>query len=118
MRAEEEVYAGLSGDAAITALVATRIYPDLAAQSVSLPLIVFERRATQPIVTIHDDLPAASKVSISASAWAKNRLEAEQIADAIQIALRMIGISVNRFAHYDPDTAAHAAVVDFDVWEL
>lgn len=118
MSAESEVLAALVGAAGVVALVQSRIYTDSAEQGVALPLIVFERRATAPVTTIHDGVPVAAKVTVAVSVWAKTRLVAEQIADAVQVAMGAVGVCINRFAHYDNDTTAHAAVLDFDVWEL
>lgn len=116
--AEVEVYRALTAASGITDLVGLRIYPDIATQGAMLPLIVYERRSSAPVNTIHDGLPAASKVSVALSAWAKSRIAAEALGDAMEIALRGEGVTVNRFGHYDDQTASHAAVIDFEIWEL
>ncbi len=118
VRAEIQFYTAVVADAALTAAVASRVYPDIAAEGAPLPLIVYERRSSEPVTTIHDGAPVASKVSISASCWAKTRLAAEQLGDEMQLAVHQVASSVNRFGHYDQDTAAYAAVIDFEVWEI
>lgn len=118
MSAEIDVYTALKNAVGVTAIVAGRIYPDVAQQNVLPPLIVFERTASEPVTTIHDGAPVASKVTVSVSGWATTRLLAEQIGDAAQLALHTVGISVNRFGHYDDQVAAYASVIEFEVWEL
>ena len=117
MSAEVEFFSAISSAATVTALVGARIYPDVAQQESVLPLIVFERTATEPVTTIHDGFPVAAKVTLSMSVWATTRLVAEEIADATVLALRQHAIVVNRFGHFDDETGAHAAVIEFEIWE-
>ncbi len=117
MRAEEQAYAALAAAGGVVALVADRIYPDQAAQGADLPLIVFERTDTEPVSTIHDGPPIASKVTISASAWARTQLEADQVADQMQIAMHLVGHPVNRFSHVDETTGSRASAIQFEVWQ-
>ncbi len=118
MRAEQQIYQALLADAGVTALVDDRIAPDIAEQGWLPPLVVYERTTTEVTATIHQGAPVASKVTISASAWATTPLAAQQIADAMEVALRDVGICVDRFSSFDDTTAMHAAVVSFEVWEL
>jgi hypothetical protein len=118
IRAEQQVYAALSADSAVVALVGDRIYPDIASVNASLPLVVFERTATLPTSTIHANTPVAAKVTISASAWAVDPLDAQSIANAMEAAMNIVAPPSGRFNHFDEATGAHASVVDFDVWEI
>lgn len=118
MSAETIVFSGLSSSVEVTTLVGTRIYPDVAAQGSSLPLIVYERRASEIITTIHDGYPIATKSTMVVSSWADTKLAAETIAENAQIALRTMATSVDRYGNYDEDTGSHAAVVEFEVWEI
>lgn len=118
MSAESEFYSALTGAAGVTTIVGVQIYPDIAPEGNLPPMVVYERRGSVPVTTIHDDLKAASKVSLSATCWSLSRISAEHLGDEVEIAMRQTGISVNRFGHYDAQKRAYASVIDFEVWEL
>ena len=50
---EEDLFARLSGDAAVAALVGTRIYPIRAPQAAALPRIVFARQEGENLGTLN-----------------------------------------------------------------
>ena len=118
MSAESELHAALVGYSGVTSLVANRIYPYIASPKADLPLIVYERTSTEVHSTIHDSTPVAEKASVSASAWSRTRAQAEEIADAMQIAMSQTGIPVNRFGQFDQESDAHAVIVEFEIWQL
>lgn len=116
--AESQTRAALDASADLVALVAQRIFFQVAAQGSKLPLIVFERTASEPLSTIHDGAPVATKVTLSISAWSRLADQAAAIADLFTAAMHEAGQSVNRLTHYDETTELHATIVDFEVWEL
>lgn len=52
MQIEEAIFAKLTTDAAVSALVSTRVYPGQAPQSSALPLIVYQQAAQQKLQTL------------------------------------------------------------------
>ena len=117
-RAEQQVHDAMTASSAITAVVGTKIYPDQGAEASSIPLIVYERTATEVITTVHDGQPVASKVTMVVSIWAGTRLTAEQVGDAVETSVRAFARTTNRFSHLDEETQAYASVVELEVWEV
>jgi hypothetical protein len=117
MTAETHLYATLTAASAVTALVSTRIYPDVAPQEVAVPCIAFSRTATEYIQTIHGPV-VAQRVSLEISCMASTRSSAEQIADAVTVAATAARfIPVGRSADFDPDSGLWAAVLTADYWQ-
>lgn len=52
MTLEEAIYGKLTGDAAVTALLGTRVYPGQAPQSSNLPVLVYQRASQKKLVTL------------------------------------------------------------------
>ncbi|MGR8921869.1 MAG: tail completion protein gp17 [Gammaproteobacteria bacterium] len=90
MSAESDIYDDLSGAAAVTALVSTRIYPDVRPQDDALPAIVYLRESTEPINTISGSVIGA-EVTLAVICIAETRTAAEAVADAAQTALATTG---------------------------
>lgn len=117
MSAEQQLYAALAGSPEIVAAVKTRIFPDVAPEKYEAPMIVYSRLSSEPITTIHDNDPVASKVQMTAHAWATTRPAAEAIADLFGPATREFARQVNRLGHFDVDSKLFGALVDFEIWE-
>lgn len=86
MSAETDLYAALSANTALAAIVGARIYPDAIPEDQALPAVVYQRASTAPISTIHGSA-IAEDVRFSITAWAKTRATADGAADAIAAAL-------------------------------
>lgn len=86
MSAETQLYTLLAGAAGVTALVSTRIYPDLVPEAKDPPYIGYERVSTEPVTTLEGTV-LASKAGMAVACWATTRVVAEQIADAVVAAL-------------------------------
>ena len=111
MSTETVLFALLAADAGIGALVADRIYPEVAPQDVDRPLIVYQRESTQPLYTIHGTL-ALQSVYVVISCYASSRAEAETIGDAVITALSGSAFeALDRTGGYDPDLLVHSVTI-------
>lgn len=107
MSTETVLFALLAADAAVDALIADRIYPEVAPQDTSRPYVVYQRESTQPLYTIHGTL-ALQSVFMSLTCYAATRASAEDIADAVVVALAASTFELlDRTGGYDPDLLVH-----------
>ncbi|MGL4480450.1 MAG: DUF3168 domain-containing protein [Aeromonas veronii] len=113
MSAESSLYAILTADAGVIALVGDRIYPDLIPEGKVAPYIGYERVATDPIATIHGTI-LGTDVGFVVACWADTRLQAEQVADAVATAMQAAGhVYTGRGAELDEATGRLAATLDY-----
>lgn len=114
MSAETELYAALSGQAGLTALVSTRIYPDAIPEGKPLPAVVYIRSSTQPTYTIGGVL-VCEDVHFMITGWAESRSDADAVADEIAAALTLAGNpSLDRSGGFDAETGLFAASIECD----
>lgn len=84
--AEQAIYAVLSGNAPITALVGGRIYPTQLPQEVVWPAISYARVSDVPARALGVDLaPTQSRFQVSA--WGQSYDSAKDVASAVRNAL-------------------------------
>lgn len=115
MSAESTLYGILSTAAGVTALVDTRIYPDLIPEEKAAPYIGYERVSTDPVNTIHGTT-LAQDVGLVIACWADTRLAAEALADAVETAMRAAGhLYTARGAEMDEATGRLAARLDYSL---
>lgn len=113
MSAESAVKTALEA-AGVTALVSTRVYPDVRPQEDDLPAIVYYRTATQFVPTIHSSI-ALTRAQIAVGSYAATRAGAEAVADAAQAALLAAGfVPLNRAGDYDSDTDGYIVAALFE----
>jgi len=113
MSTETEVYAALSGDAGVTALVSTRIYPDVRPQDSAVPCVVYVRSGTQVIQSIHGPV-LATIPQIDVTAISATRAECEAVSNAVLTALVAAGFNYSdRAAEYVPDADAFVSTLFF-----
>lgn len=85
------LYGKLSATAAVTALVSTRIFPDMATQDATYPFIVYTNDATQP-TDVKDSGSPLDVVTMSVMIYSNSYSQAQDIAAAVRTALdRMTG---------------------------
>jgi len=85
------LYGKLSATAAVTALVSTRIFPDMATQDATYPFIVYTNDATQP-TDVKDSTSPLDVVTMSVMIYSNSYSQAQDIAAAVRTALdRMTG---------------------------
>ncbi len=104
MSAETELYAALSGASAVTALVSTRIYPDVVPQEQTVPAIAYARTDTEYLTTIHSAVPLGQFVSLEVVCMAEARDDADAVADAAITALGAAAfVLLTRAQEFDND---------------
>lgn len=112
MSAETELYTALSGLAALTALVSTRIYPDVIPEDAIMPAVVTARQSTEPVISI-SGVKLGEFAQMTVSGWAATRTLSESIGDQITEALRLAGNpATNRAGGYDEETGFFSVSID------
>jgi len=117
MSAETQLYAALSAYAGLSALVSTRIYPDVLPERAAYPAVVFSRERTVPIRSISNHYFGAD-VAMQIGCWAASRSAADAVAVAVAAALTAAGLAEQgRTAGYDPETDLYATVLELEILE-
>jgi hypothetical protein len=117
MSAETVLFSTLSAAAAVSAIVATRIYPDVAPQDVALPCVAFSRTGTETIGTFSQAV-VSSKATLECWCMSNSRATAETLGDAVQAAGAAAWFTpTSRRAEYDQDAQIWAVALTFDFWE-
>lgn len=88
------IYGILSANVGVSALVGTRIYPDLAVQDTAFPFVVYQIEGTAPSDT-KDGVSKLDMVDFSVMAYAKTYTSAQDIASACRTALDRYSGTVN-----------------------
>ena len=129
---EQAIYSVLSGNAAVSALVSTRIYPTIAPEGASLPFLAYRRVETEHVQTksrTQDDLARARiEVRCVASSYSGVRT----LADKVRLALHGYAGTSGSYTirgtisegEYDSgelppdgtDVPRHVVVNDYGVW--
>jgi hypothetical protein len=118
MSAETAVYDALRLNAGVTAVIAQRIYPDLLAQEIVLPAVVYQRAGTDYVTTIHTNAVQATRVALEVWCLAATRVAAESLADLVELAIVLTGLRpVGRRPEFNPETETFAAVLALDIWQ-
>lgn len=112
MSAESDVYAALSGAAAVTAIVGSRIYPDVVPQEQNIPSIAYARVGTQYTPTIHSSAPVWTTATVEIACMDDKRADAEDLADKAATAIIGAGFRlVDRRSELDSDNGIWATVL-------
>lgn len=118
MSAESDLYTILSGHAALTALVSTRIYPDAIPEDKPYPAVVFVRAGTEPIGTIHGTTHGEF-ASMRIECWGKNRESADAVAAAVNAALVAAKeVPTGRAGGFDPEAGLFATTIEVTLLAL
>lgn len=113
MSAETDVYAALSGAAGVTALVSTRIYPNVRPQDSDVPCVVYDRSGTEVIQSIHGTV-LATIPRVDLTAVSATRAECEAVSNAVATALVAAGFNyLDRVAEYVPDVDLYICTLFF-----
>ena len=131
MRAEKVTAAVLGGDAGVAALVAARIYGNVAPEEsdAPAPLLIYRKLGAEREITIHLQGAASSVVraSIEVLCIAKTYPQLKALAEAVRLAMSsaagsIAGVSVGyvRLAdegsdEYAPDTREHLQALTFEI---
>lgn len=117
MSAEIEINDTLNAHAGLVAEVADRIYPDFLAQEISLPAVVYQRADTGYVVTIHSSVVVGLHVTMDLFCLAKTRLEAEKVADLVELALASSNFRpTDRTLDFDDQTLTYTTIVRCAGW--
>lgn len=84
---EQELFLRLQNSAALTAIVANRVYNGPLPETATLPAITFEYVTGSPQNTFNGDT-GASRNTYTISAWASTYAQAQQLRQAIQAEMR------------------------------
>ena len=112
MSIETDLYSTLTGDAGVSSLVGTRVYPNPAPEGASKPLISYQLVAGTRISTIPGTGDAIRK-RIQINCHANTYSSAKAVAAAVISALESDGYLELEYDIYDPDTQTHTIAVDW-----
>lgn len=116
MSAETDFRATLAANAALTALVGSRIAQNSVPQGESLPLVVFS--ATHAPSHGIDGSLLADEVTFSVQCWSDNSLDADAVADAVTTALSARADVLGRESAFDSEVDLHATVLSVQWWTV
>lgn len=86
MSIESDLYSGLTGHAGLSALISTRLYPDVAAQNATRPYAVYQRISTVKTQAI-SGVVVSELPRFQFSIYADTALSALNVAAQVQAAL-------------------------------
>ena len=110
MSVESALYTTLSGAAGVTALASTRIYPNVAPESATLPNIVYSAISSERMHTLigsSDMLRKTIQIDCNATTYAG----AKSLADAVIAALQGNGYQQSDYDLYDDTTQVHSVYI-------
>ena len=124
---EEGLYAYLAADPAISALVGTRIFPNVVPEGTILPNIRYQRITTSREYT-HDpysETHAWVRATVQIDAWFTSALGAMEVGEAVMLALSgyhgdMEGVAIGAVRNiresdtYDQQKKLHGRSADFE----
>jgi len=94
MNVGQIIYGRLSATSAVTALVSTRIYPDMAPQNATFPYIVFQKLNTSPTDT-KEGVSPLDKLLVQVDCYSNNYDNAHALAAAVRTALDRYAGTIN-----------------------
>jgi len=129
MLLEEALYSKLTGTAAITALVGTRIFPGYLPQTAALPAMSYWRVAGMREHAQGTD-PGVARPRIQIDAWGKKYSQVQSVADALRTALQdssglwggvggvtILAVHYYGDSHfYEDETEVHHIASEFVIW--
>lgn len=108
MSIESALFTALTGNAGLSALISTRIYPDAMPQGATLPCIVYQRISTPRTQGFGSTQAViASRPRFQFSCWATTQASALAVCAALRTALLATSYPVTLESEYtmrDPDT--------------
>ncbi len=116
MSVESTVNGYLTGHAALTALVGSRIYPEAAALDSPLPYVVFSKLEGEEYNNLLGER-LLGRYRFSVQAWHRVKDSAETTLNECIEALRVNGVPIEtRTASFDEEVGLHGAIAEFDYW--
>lgn len=116
---ETKIYTLLTGNATVTRLINTRIYPVVMPQDVALPAITYQRISAEKLTTLSGYTGLANP-HIVITAWAAGYDDAKAIGAAVHAAMNGAGtfksILTNEMDIYEPELNIYAVSQDYSCW--
>lgn len=116
----EDVYTELSGDAGLTALVSTRIYPAWLPQDTTMPAVSFSKISERVQNTIDGEVALRNHM-YQFDVWADTYSEAHSIATALIAAMAAASLfksyRLGQTELYEPEIDIHRVSVDYSLWQ-
>ena len=118
MSIESSLFTALTGNAALTALIGTRLYPDAMPQGAVLPCIVYQRISTPRTQGFGSSQPViVSRPRLQFSCWALTASAALAVCAALRTALLATSYPVTLESEYTlRDPATNYARRNLDVF--
>jgi hypothetical protein len=118
MRAEQTLYAALTADAGIQALIGEKIFPDVRpAETGKVPCIVYTRTDTEIVRGINGAV-LVKRALLQVACLATLRLAAEELADLVATLIVASNFEyLNRSAAYEPESEIYVAALDVQIVE-
>lgn len=126
MSVEDGIYNRLSTFAGLTALVSTRIFPDIAPQNAVDPFVTYDRISTvvESNLVLDADVVASR---FQMSAWSQTKGTAIAIAGQLRAAFKryrgtnmsvvfLDAYLINESDLYDTETTYYQIALDFEIW--
>lgn len=123
---EEGLYTRLSGVAGLTALVSTRIFPQVMPEGTALPALVYARVSGVRVQNLANSSGVAHprmQIDVIASSYSSAKAVAEQVRLALQDNSGTWGSTVVQHAIFLGDTdffddadGVHRVSLDFEIW--
>lgn len=114
MSVESTMRALLANDAGVTALVGSRIAQNAVPQGEDFPLVVFAS-AHNPTFGLDNTL-LADDVTFSIQCWAADGVVADEVADAVALALAADADVIGRETAYDEEMKLDCTVLTAQWW--
>lgn len=121
MSAEIDFRAALVAETALTALVGTRIVQNGIPEGQPLPYVVFT--SSHDLSLGLDGSVLADQVAFNVECWATGALVADQVADAVVLALQNHAplssgaVAITRTTGFDQDNGLDATVLSIEWWQ-
>jgi hypothetical protein len=113
---QQDLYALLSGNAPLVALVGTRITPGIASQDTATPYITFQLVSTVNANAIDTNVRVGANTRMQINCYADSPDTSDEVADAVETALTT-GYVVFRRNDRDEDTERYRSLLDWKVWK-
>lgn len=106
---------------ALKHLVANRVYPDIAPESVKRPYITFQQVGGRAVNFLSAELPDQRNSRFQCNVWAASRTEAAQIAQQVDATLRQVNalhttVLNEPVATMEAETKLYGTRQDFSFW--
>lgn len=119
----EVVFALLSADAGVAALVAKRIYPQIAPQPLTKPYVVYAVVSDEPLNSLQGDTSGLGSARVQIDCYATSYRDVQAVADAVDAVLKARNVyndssslRLSRRDLYESDTKLHRVSADYSIW--